>query len=152
MHVQELSYQAHRHTRPFYLMKWLKFTLFLILAVCFAYLGVNLPSNFRSIDERVLSTAGKGKLTIQELAQARMEQDQVGPLLHYCMIKNTNCPATIGLDSDASEIIVQSGRPIEGLDKEELDGMMACVSGVADDLDNELAEKFGCEMIGEDPS
>ena len=80
------------------------------------------------------------------------EQDQVGPLLHYCMIKNTNCPATIGLDSNASEIIVQSGRPIEGLDKEELDGMMACVSGVADDLDNELAEKFGCEMIGEDPS
>ena len=79
------------------------------------------------------------------------EEDQVAPLLNYCMVKNNNCLATIALDAD-SDIVVKSERPIEGLDKEELEMMMHCVSGVADELDNELAEKFGCEMIGKDLS
>ena len=79
------------------------------------------------------------------------EKDQVAPLLNYCMVKNNDCLATIALGAD-SEIVVKCERPIEGLDKEELEMMMHCVSGVADELDNELAEKFGCEMIGKDPS
>ena len=61
-------------------MKWFKFTLALLLAAAFAYLGFNLPSNFRSLDRRVLATAGKGTQTIKELAEARIEQDQVGPV------------------------------------------------------------------------
>ena len=61
-------------------MKWLKLTLALAFAVGFAYLGFNLPANFRSVDERVLATAGKGTQTIQENAQARLDQDQVGPV------------------------------------------------------------------------
>jgi len=63
-----------------YVMKWFKFIVTFLLAVGFAYLGFNLPSNFRSVDPRVLATAGKGTQTIQELAQARMEQDLVGPV------------------------------------------------------------------------
>jgi hypothetical protein len=61
-------------------MKWLKFILALAFAMGFAYLGFNLPANFRSVDERVLATAGKGTQTIQENAQARLDQDQVGPV------------------------------------------------------------------------
>tara|TARA_Y100001960_G_C13940774_1_gene478916 strand:+ start:51 stop:518 length:468 start_codon:yes stop_codon:yes gene_type:complete len=80
------------------------------------------------------------------------EQDQVAPLLHYCMVKNNNFLVTIALDAESSEIVVKSERPIEGLDKEELEGMMNSVSAAADELDNELAEKFGCEMIGKDLS
>ena len=73
-------------------------------------------------------------------------------LLHHCMAENNSSPATIALDEEAGEIVVRYGRPIEGLDKEELEGMMAVVSGVADELDNKLADKFGCEMIGVDPA
>ncbi|SVC56394.1 uncharacterized protein METZ01_LOCUS309248, partial [marine metagenome] len=69
------------------------------------------------------------------------EADQVNALMYHCMAKNYNSPATIGLNEEAGHIVVQYGRPIEGLDKEELQGMMAVVSGVADELDNELAEK-----------
>ncbi|MDE0821422.1 MAG: hypothetical protein OSA95_09885, partial [Opitutales bacterium] len=61
-------------------MKWLKFILALAFAMGFAYLGFNLPANFRSVDERVLATAGKGTETIQENAQARLDQDQIGPV------------------------------------------------------------------------
>ena len=70
------------------------------------------------------------------------------PVLRYCLEKNTGSLASICLSEDTIE--VSSGRPIEGLDKEELDGIVAIVSGVADELDNELADKFGCEMIGEE--
>lgn len=80
------------------------------------------------------------------------DPEQVAPLLHYCMVKNNDCAVTIALDSEQSEIVVKSERPIEGFDKEELEIMMHTVSVVADDLDNELADKFGCEMIGGDPS
>ena len=66
--------------------------------------------------------------------------------------KNNSSPATIALDEEAGEIVVRYGRPIEGLDKEELEGMMAVVSGVTDELDDKLADKFSCEMIGEDPA
>ncbi|MBT5377616.1 MAG: hypothetical protein HOL08_01040 [Opitutae bacterium] len=61
-------------------MKWLKFTLALALSIGFAYLGFNLPANFRSVDGRVLASAGKGTQTIQENAQTRLDQDQVGPV------------------------------------------------------------------------
>ena len=80
------------------------------------------------------------------------EADQANALLHHCMDENNSSPATIALDEEAGEIVVRYGRPIEGLDKEELEGMMAVVSGVADELDNKLADKFGCEMIGVDPA
>ncbi len=70
-------------------------------------------------------------------------------LLHHCMAENNSSPATIALDEEAGEIVVRYGRPIEGLDKEEL---MAVVSEVADELDNKLADKFGCEMIGAAPT
>ncbi|MBT5689678.1 MAG: hypothetical protein HOK49_02555 [Opitutae bacterium] len=61
-------------------MKWLKFTLALALSIGFAYLGFNLPANFRSVDGRVLASAGKGTQAIQENAQTRLDQDQVGPV------------------------------------------------------------------------
>lgn len=61
-------------------MKWLKFTLALALSIGFAYLGFNFPANFRSVDGRVLASAGKGTQAIQENAQTRLDQDQVGPV------------------------------------------------------------------------
>ena len=70
------------------------------------------------------------------------EADQVNVLLHHCMTKNNSSPATIALDEEAGEIVVRYGRPIQGLDKEELEGMMTVVSVVADELDNKLADKF----------
>ena len=80
------------------------------------------------------------------------EADQVNVLLHHCMTKNNSSPATIALDGEAGEIVVRYGRPIQGFEKEELEGMMAVVSVVADELDNKFADKFGWEMIGVDPA
>ena len=34
------------------------------------------------------------------------EADQVNALLHHCMTKNNNLPATIALDEEAGEIVV----------------------------------------------
>jgi len=61
-------------------MNWLKFTMALVLALGFAYLGFNFPANVRSVDERVLKWAGKGTQSIQDLAETRMEQDLVSPV------------------------------------------------------------------------
>ena len=79
------------------------------------------------------------------------EADKVNVLLHHCMTKNNSSPATIALDGEAGEIVVRYGRPIQGLDKEEMEGVMAVVSVVADELHNKLADKFGFEMIAVDP-
>ena len=64
-------------------MNWLKIFLAMLFAVSFAYLGFNLPANFRSVDPRVLEAAGnlqdKNK-DIQKLAMDRLSQEQSSPV------------------------------------------------------------------------
>ena len=76
---------------------------------------------------------------------------QVEPMLRYCLSENRHGLATIALDDEDGVVMVKSTRTLNGLDKEELEEMIAMVSGTADNLDNELANRFGCEMLGQDP-
>ena len=41
--------------------------------------------------------------------------------------------------------------PIKGLDPEELEGTLTFLAGVADDLDNKLADEFGARLYTEGP-
>ena len=64
-------------------MNWLKVFLAMLFAVSFAYLGFNVPANFRSVDKRVLQAAGNigGKnKDIQKLVMDRLSQQQSSPV------------------------------------------------------------------------
>ena len=74
--------------------------------------------------------------------------EKVEPLLRYCMEMPPTPSVTLSLRDDIINVISVCFR--EELDREKLDYMFSSVSGLADELDNELAEKFGCEMIGEE--
>ena len=76
------------------------------------------------------------------------EEGDFSALLRYCMEQNAQMPAPLALEENT--ISVRAGRPVEGLDKEEVDTLIEIVAWVADKHDNELADKFGCKMIGED--
>ncbi len=49
------------------------------------------------------------------------------------------------------KVAVVSERPTTGLDLEELEYMINSVSGVADDMDNQLADEFGAPLFSEQP-
>lgn len=65
-------------------------------------------------------------------------------LLHLNARKLINC--SFGIDE--GKIVVNSDRSAENLQFDELRDMVLCVSMFADDLDDELSEQFGCEMLG----
>lgn len=77
---------------------------------------------------------------------------QVEPMFRYCLSENRHGLVTIALDDEEGVVLVKSIRTLAGLDKEELEEMIDMVSGTADRLDNDLANRFGCEMMGEDPA
>jgi len=61
-------------------MNLIKVFLAMVFALGFAFLGFNLPSNFRSVDPRVLATAGEETKDLQTLAMDRLAQEQSSPV------------------------------------------------------------------------
>ena len=102
----------------------------------------------------VIGKGGNSALLWVESRIVKIPTDpaQIEPMLRYCMSKNRNGFATIALDDEEDVVMVKSTRTLNGLDKEELEEMIALVSGTADELDNDLANRFGCEMLGQDPA
>jgi hypothetical protein len=56
-----------------------------------------------------------------------------------------NC--ALGIEND--KICIGSDRSTKDIQASELHDMVLCVSKFADDLDDMLAEKYGCEMLGD---
>lgn len=74
-----------------------------------------------------------------------LPKENILPFYRRCLEINmglVNC--AIGVHENKVTIINE--RPIEGLDPEELEGTINYLSGVADDLDNRLADEFGATM------
>lgn len=91
---------------------------------------------------------GEGYISITS-PLVRLPAGDTAAVLRYCMEQNSTQPITLSLNSDV--IYAGAGRTLTDLDKSEVEAMIGLVAGYADQLDNQLAEQFGCEMIGEDP-
>ena len=92
--------------------------------------------------------AGEGYISITS-PLVRLPAGDTAPVLRHCLEQNSTQPITLSLNGDV--IYAGSGRTLLDLDQSEVEAMIGLVAGYADKLDNELAEQFGCEMIGEDP-
>lgn len=77
-----------------------------------------------------------------------LPNENILPFYRRCLEINMslfNC--AIGVYDD--KVVLISERPIDGLDPEELEGNINFLSGVADDLDNKLADEFGANLYSE---
>ena len=77
-----------------------------------------------------------------------LPEENILPFYRRCLEINfelINC--AICVRDDRVALVVE--RPLEGLDPEELEGMIEYMLGVADELDNKLADEFRAKIFSE---
>ncbi|KAA3656429.1 MAG: hypothetical protein DWQ04_31165 [Chloroflexi bacterium] len=75
-----------------------------------------------------------------------LPEDYILPFYRRCLELNMelmNC--ALGAAEDTVSVVTE--RPIAGLDPEELESMIAYLSGVADEIDDKLAEEFKARLF-----
>ena len=88
----------------------------------------------------------KGTVALLDIRKPRGDVllDRVEELLKLNASSLINC--ALGIEGD--KICISSDRSTKDIQVSELQDMVLCVSKFADDLDDHLAEQFGCELLG----
>jgi type III secretion system-like peptide-binding chaperone len=77
-----------------------------------------------------------------------LPEEKILPFYRRCLEINMEL-ITCALGVVDDRVVLVHERPLEGLDQEELEGTINFLSGVADDLDNKLANEFGAKIYTE---
>jgi hypothetical protein len=97
----------------------------------------------------ILINNHEGLTTIRVISPIlTLPKSNILPFYRKCLEINTGL-ISCALGAYEDKVAVLSERPIEGLDPEELEGILNHLSAVADDLDNKLADEFGATIFSE---
>ena len=74
-----------------------------------------------------------------------LPEDHILPFYRRCLEMNMHLINCAFAASD-DKIVLVSERPLEGLDQQELEGMIQYLSAVADDIDDKLGNEFKAQL------